>query len=124
MSRSRIVLVLVAGSAAIVVWLWLLPPRWWLNYTKPVDLMDPVGAGKSIVMNYACRQCHLIGGEGKAKGPSLDGVTDRLDAVSLRLWLRDPRSIKWNTPMPNLQLSDPEIEAISSYLKALDQSGD
>lgn len=123
MSRSWIVLVLVAGSAAFAVWLWLFPPRWWLNYTKPVDLSDPVGAGNSIVVKYTCRQCHLIGGEGKAKGPSLDGVTDRLDTVSLRLWLRDPRSIKWNTPMPNLQLSDPEIEAISSYLKALDQSG-
>ena len=124
MPRSRIVLLLVAGSAAIVVWLWLSPPRWWLNYMKPVDLTDPVGAGKSIVAKYACRQCHLIGGEGKAIGPNLDGVTGRLDPVSLRLWLRDPGSIKWNTPMPNFQLSDPEIEAISLYLKALDRRGD
>jgi mono/diheme cytochrome c family protein len=124
MSRSRIVLVLVAGAVAIVAWLWLSPPRWWLNYMKPVDLTDPVGAGGSVVADYACRQCHLIGGEGQAKGPSLDDVTDRLDPVSIRLWLRDPRSIKWNTSMPNFQLSDPEIEAILSYLNALDRTSD
>ncbi len=122
MSRSRIVLVLVAGTAAIGIWLWLFPPRWWLNYMKPVDLTDPVGAGKSVIAKYTCRECHLIGGEGKAKGPNLDRVTDRLDPVSLRLWLQDPRSIKWNTPMPNFQLSDPEIEAILSYLNELDHT--
>ncbi len=124
MSRSQIVRVLIAGTAAIGVWLWLFPPRWWLNYMKPVDLTDPISAGKSVIAKYACRQCHLIGGEGKAKGPNLDGVTDRLDPVSLRLWLQDPRSIKWNTPMPNFQLSDPEIEAILSYLNELDHRND
>jgi len=124
MSRSRIVLVLVAATAAIVAWFWLSPPRWWLNYLKPVDLANPVSAGKSIVAEYGCRECHIIGVEGKAKGPSLKGVTIRLDPVSLRLWLRDPRSIKWNTPMPNFQLSDPEIEAISSYLNELDHASD
>ena len=124
MPRSRIVLVLVTGAAAIVVWLWFSPPRWWLNYMKPVDLTDPVGAGKSIVAEYECRRCHLIDGEGQAKGPRLDGVTERLDPISLRLWLQDPRSIKWNTPMPNFQLSDPEIEAITSYLNELDHTTD
>jgi len=124
MSRSRVVLVLVAGIAAIGVWLWLSPPRWWLNYMKPVDLADPVSAGQSVIAKYACRKCHLIGGEGRAKGPNLGGVTDRLDPVSLRLWLQDPLSIKPSTPMPNFQLSDPEIEAILSYLYELDSTSD
>jgi cytochrome c2 len=124
MSRLQIVLVLIAGATAIGVWLWLFPPRWWLNYMKPVDLTNPVSTGKSVIAKYACRECHLIGGEGQAKGPNLDGVTDRLDPVSLRLWLQDPRSIKWNTPMPNFQLSDPEIEAILSYLNELSHTSD
>ena len=115
---------LVVGTAAIAIWLWFFPPRWWLNYMKPVDLANPVSAGKSIIAKYRCRQCHLIEGEGKAKGPNLDGVTDRLGLVWLRLWLQDPRSIKWNTPMPNFQLSDPEIEAILSYLNELDHTSD
>jgi len=124
MSRSRIVLVLVAGTVAIGAWLWLSPPRGWLNFMKPVDLTNPVSAGKSVIAEYACRTCHLIGGEGQTKGPNLDGVTNRLDPVSLRLWLQDPRSIRWSTPMPNFQLSDPEIEAILSYLYELDQTSD
>jgi cytochrome c1 len=62
----------------------------------------------------------LIDGEGAALAPNLAGVSRRLDAVSLRLWLRDPRGIKWRTPMPNFQLSDSEIEAIVAYLTALD----
>jgi mono/diheme cytochrome c family protein len=120
MSRTHLFFLLTAGIVLIAAWIWFFPPRWWLNTIKPVDLTDPVGAGMSIVEAYNCRRCHLIGGEGKTLGPNLKGATERLDTVSLRQWLRDPTSIKWNTPMPNFQLSDPEIEAIASYLAHLD----
>jgi nitric oxide reductase subunit C len=110
----------LAVLAAVVVWIWLFPPRWWLNTIKPVDLSDPVRAGTTVVAKYECRNCHLIGDAGKSKGPTLTGVTERLDRVSLRLWLRDPRAIKWGTSMPNFDLSDGEIEAIIAYLTALD----
>jgi hypothetical protein len=82
---------LTAVIVLVAAWLWFLPPRWWLNTIKPVDLTDPVGAGTSIVAAYNCRQCHFVGGEGKALGPNLNGVTERLDAVSLRQWLRGNR---------------------------------
>ncbi|MDA0305136.1 MAG: c-type cytochrome [Proteobacteria bacterium] len=123
MSRSWLaVLSLIVGAVVIVVWLLFFPPRWWLNATKTVDLTDPVGAGKTLVEKYNCRQCHFIGEEGKSKGPELPGVTKRLDAVSLRLWLRDPGSVKGSTSMPDFQLSDSEIEGIVSYLAALDNN--
>ena len=116
---------LIAAAAAIGVWLWLAPPRWWLNYMKPVDLTDPVTAGKLVIEKYGCRKCHLIGKTGhRLKAPNLNDVTDRLDPVSLRLWLRNPRSIRWRTLMPNFHLSDPEIEAISSYLNTLNHPSD
>lgn len=114
---------MATGVAIVLIWLWLFPPRWWLNVTKPVDLTDPVGAGMTLVEKYECRLCHVIGEEGISKGPILAGVTDRLDAVSLRLWLRNPRAIKWDTAMPNFRLSDGEIEAIVAYLSALDDGG-
>jgi cytochrome c2 len=123
MSRSKRFILALAVIAAAVLWLWLFPPRWWLNMIKPVDLTDPVAAGTAIVEKYECRQCHLIGDGGMSKGPALAGVTGRLDQVSLRLWLHDPRAIKWNTSMPNLDLSDGEIEAIVAYLTALDEGG-
>lgn len=52
----------------------------------------------------------------------------RLDDVSLRLWLRNPRAIKGNTAMPNFRMSDSEIEANdyssneSGYLPAITSS--
>jgi len=124
MPLSRLIVSsLMAVAVAVAVWLWFFPPRWWLNVTKPVDLTDPVGTGKALVGKYDCRRCHLIGEEGKSKGPALLDVTKRLNAVSLRLWLRDPGSIKGDTRMPNFRLSDGEIEAIVSYLTALDTGG-
>ena len=109
-----------AGLLIVFAWLWISPPRWWLNYTKPVDLSDPVRAGAAVVERYDCRRCHSIDDSGLSKAADLAGVTKRLDTVSLRLWLRDPRAIMWRTIMPNFKLSDGEIEAIVAYLTALD----
>ena len=111
---------LIAAAVVIGIWLLLFPQRWWLNYIKPVDLTDTVNAGQSVVAKYGCRECHLIGEEGnRLRAPDLNDVTDRLDSVSLRLFLQNPRSIRWKTFMPNFHLSDPEIEAILSYLNTL-----
>ncbi len=104
---------------ALVLWLTFAPPRFWLNLTKPVDLGDPVAAGIQVVEKYDCRSCHRIEGRGALIAPALDDVAVRLDDVSLRLWLRNPRAIKGNTAMPNFHLSDSEIEAIVAYLESL-----
>ncbi|NQV82990.1 MAG: cytochrome c [Rhodospirillales bacterium] len=124
MVQSRLmVLSLIVVGVVVVVGMLFFPPRWWLNMTKPVDLSDPVAAGKGLVEGYDCRNCHFIGEAGKSKGPALTGVSERLDAVSLRLWLREPGSVKGDTSMPNFRLSDSEIEAIIAYLAALDGAG-
>lgn len=119
MRRNRIFLI---PLAVVVLGLWLLlaAPRWWLNLTKPVDLSNPVQAGARVVEKYDCRGCHRIDGRGALKAPDLAGVTERLDEVSLRLWLRAPRAVKGGTAMPNFHLSDAEIEAIVAYLETLD----
>jgi len=119
MKRNRIFLIALA-LAAIALWLLLDPPRWWLNLTKPVDLSDPARAGARLVEKYDCRSCHRIEGRGALKGPDLAGVTERLDEVSIRLWLVNPKAVKGDTAMPNFHLSDPEITAIVAYLEALD----
>ena len=114
--------ILASSALVVIVFIWLLvsPPRWWLNNTKPVDLSDLVSAGATVIVKYNCRQCHLIGKSGTSKGPKLSGVTTRLDPVSLRLWLMNPRAIRWGTTMPNFHLSDGEIEAVVAYLTAQD----
>jgi hypothetical protein len=82
------------ASIGVILWLLVAPPRWWLNLTKPVDLSDPAKAGSIVVEKYGCRNCHRIEERGATFAPGLTGVTGRLDAVSIRLWLRDPRAIK------------------------------
>jgi cytochrome c2 len=119
--RKRLIgLSLLLVAVAVAVWVVFFPPRWWLNMTKPVDLSDPEATGAALVAKYDCRRCHLIDSQGKSKGPNLAGVTERLDAVSLRLWLRDPSAVKGRTSMPNFHLSDSEIEALVAYLMATD----
>jgi mono/diheme cytochrome c family protein len=104
-------IVLLAG------WLLLSPPRFLLNWTKPVQPTAAIGA--QLVEQYECRSCHKIAGEGALKAPSLDGSAkseiDR-EQVTLRLWLSDPSAVKRDTAMPNFRLSDSEIEAILAYL--------
>lgn len=109
----------VTAVFLLTIWLALAPPRFWLNLTKSVDLSDPAAAGEQVVVRYDCRSCHRIAGQGALKAPALDDVTIRLDEVSLRLWLRNPRAIKGSTAMPNFRLSDSEIEAIVAYLERL-----
>jgi len=110
-------------SILLVLWLLVAPPRWWLNLTKPVDMSDPVAAGTAVVAEYDCRNCHRIDGWGGLMATTLDGVTNRLDDGIIRTWLRNPRAVDSATAMPNLRLSDAEIEAVLAYLKAVDGSG-
>jgi len=123
MTKSKRKFWAVIVVVGIAGWLWLFPPRWWLNTIKPVDLTDPVAAGQAVVAKYGCRECHLVGDDGnRLRAPNLNDTTDRHDPIALRLWLQDPKAIRWKTLMPNFNLSDDEIEAIMAYLESLNPS--
>lgn len=116
--RIGLVLLFVLGAG---IWLTGNPPRPILNLLKQVDPSPETGA--LLVERYGCRRCHRIGDRGGILAPDLNGITRRVEDpahVVLRLWLRDPQSIKPGTAMPNFRLSDSEIEAILMYLKTLD----
>ena len=121
MKRLRVIFIILGLLALVVLWFVYAPPRFWLNLTKPVDLSDPVLSGEVMVMQYECRECHLIGGKGWMDGPNLSGVTKRMDEAHLRTWLRNPEAFSESDAMPNFRLSDPEMEAIIAYLKSLDE---
>jgi cytochrome c2 len=114
--KQRRKLLLALFVFAITAWLIIAPPRFWLNLIKPVDLSDPVRTGTRLTDEYDCLQCHRIAGRGSLTGPDLKDITKRLDKTSITLWLQNPQQIKSNTAMPNLRLSDSEIEAILAYL--------
>jgi cytochrome c2 len=115
--KRKIVLLSIILLVVLAAWLLIAPPRWWLNLTKPIDLTDPIAAGAQLIDQYECRKCHRLGDGGALKAPDLTGVAQRLDEATLRKWLADPQAIKSNTAMPNLRLSDSEIEALVAYLQ-------
>jgi cytochrome c oxidase subunit 2 len=40
-------------------------------------------------------------------------------ADSLRLWVRDPQKLKVGCLMPNMQLTDEEVDQVVAYLQTL-----
>ncbi len=123
MTGWRLILsALVIIVLILVLWFIMAPPRWWLNLTKKVPTTPEMG--EKLIRKYRCRSCHRIGGVGAIQAPDLSGITKKAGDpahVTLRLWLRNPKSIKPGTPMPNFHLSDYEIEAIIKYLEYLDK---
>jgi cytochrome c oxidase subunit II len=97
------------------------------------ELFHDLGNGRQ-----ACAACHAVWEEGARSpnvGPDLTHLMSReefagaihdLDEDNLRAWLADPESMKAmnyeldNIGMPNLNLSDDEIDALVAYLLALD----
>ncbi len=86
---------------------------------------------KVLLKTKACGSCHIIpgveGAYGKV-GPTLKGLRERVRIVdgtmenntkNLKAWLKNPKSIKSGTLMPNMGLTDDEIEIVIEYLNML-----
>ena len=71
---------------------------------------------RPLVYEQTCTACHALGGQGGHIGPELDGIGDRFDAEYLDRWLRDPEAVRPGTAMPQLGLSDSQIEELVTYL--------
>ena len=111
---------------------------------KPVLLvLAAIGLGVSAADTWAadasegatlfqqkCAACHTIG-QGDTVGPDLKGVTERRDEAWLHKWLKDPAgmiasgdptakqlSAKYPMTMPNLGLSDEQIENLIAYMES------
>lgn len=79
-----------------------------------------------------CAACHVAGG--RSVGPDLRGAVARRSDAWLRRWLKEPDRViaegdpialellarHGNVPMPNLGLTDREVDELVSYLEAAD----
>lgn len=79
---------------------------------------DPF-AGAPPIATALCTSCHSLGGVGQNVGPAFDGVGSRFTADELDRWLADPQAIKPGTAMPNLNLSDSDRKALTTWLGSL-----
>lgn len=107
----------IALIVVIALWFTISPPRFWLNLTHNVNPTAEVGA--ALVQKHDCQNCHRINGSGALVGPDLDVILSQKSTTEVEQWLRNPRAMNPNTPMPNLHLSDTEIAALLAYLSTL-----
>jgi mono/diheme cytochrome c family protein len=82
-----------------------------------------VETGKRLYLNkYGCNACHQVGAAGGVVGPGLDRAGFRLNSTWVYRWIRYPQSMKPDTRMPNLGLSDSDAKAVTMYLSTLKAS--
>jgi cytochrome c551/c552 len=92
--------------------------------------VDPALAkkGKALFSSKGCNACHSVGKNAKMAGPDLAGVTERRTHDWLKRWLHNPADLigsdsiadamvveAKNVKMPNMKLSDSEIDALLNY---------
>ena len=104
--------------------------RWIQVQRQPSIASDAVSQGKRVFETTACVNCHTVAGtiaNGRF-GPDLTHLMSR-DTIAagaaqntpenLRLWIQKPDAIKPGSLMPAMQLSEPDLEAVTAYLETL-----
>jgi nitric oxide reductase subunit C len=76
-------------------------------------------SNRPLIFNQMCLACHALGGQGGTTGPALDNIGSTRDRTYLENWLKDPQSIKADSKMPKLPLSDDDIAELSAFLSNL-----
>lgn len=107
--------------------------RAWLRQQSRPARSTPSGAGTSgaqLFGQLSCAACHAIYGTPyRARvGPDLSHVGSREtlaagllpnNAAAMAAWLRNPQALKPGTHMPNLQLTGPQVTALTAYMESL-----
>ncbi|MDO8388782.1 MAG: c-type cytochrome [Polaromonas sp.] len=89
-----------------------------------------VERGKLALGQYACQACHTIPGITSSSpnvGPPLQGLASRSLIAgklantpdNLVLWVRDPKSVKPLTAMPDMGVSEADARDMAAYLSTL-----
>lgn len=86
--------------------------------------------GRKVFFANSCVSCHTISGtsaQGKF-GPDLTHLMSRQTLAAgaapntpagLRAWVRDPQAVKVGCLMPNMQMTDEEVDRVVAYLQTL-----
>jgi cytochrome c oxidase subunit II len=104
--------------------------KWVAAQKQPALSNDSDIAGRRIFEQTACINCHAISGTVATGrfGPDLTHLMSRDTIASgaalnthenLELWIRNPDSIKPGSLMPAMNLSEPDLKAVTAYLESL-----
>jgi nitric oxide reductase subunit C len=81
--------------------------------------LSPAEGGKKVFV-ARCTRCHMIEGVGgSTRAPNLSKVGARMDKPTLEKFIRNPQSVKPDSRMAPLAISDREAEAAAAYLSEL-----
>ncbi|WP_346619897.1 c-type cytochrome [Blastococcus montanus] len=95
---------------------------------------DPDGsveAGRVLLREYGCVACHQVPGvpgpQGQV-GPPLGSIAERRTVAgtlpntpeNLRSWIQDPQEINPGSLMPDVGVTDEDVDAIVAYLYSLE----
>jgi cytochrome c oxidase subunit II len=103
---------------------------WMTNQEQPARQDRAVADGKRVFETQACMNCHTISGTaGTGRfGPDLTHLMSRETLASgaidntptnLREWIKSPDTFKRGALMPAMQLSDEQLDEVTSYLETL-----
>ena len=104
--------------------------RWAREQQQSASVATKAVEGQRAFFANSCVNCHTIRGtsaQGKF-GPDLTHLMSRETLAAgvvpntgdnLRLWVRDPQKFKVGCLMPNMQLTDQEVDQIAAYLQTL-----
>jgi len=102
--------------------------RWIREQSQPPQ--RATSEGRRIFEGLSCVNCHTVAGTAAkgSFGPDLTHFMSRATLASgaapntpenLRSWIKDPSVIKPGSKMPAMGLSDPELDALTTYLETL-----
>lgn len=78
-----------------------------------------IESGRQLYSTRMCTLCHTLAGESGQMaqfGGSLDNLAAKRDAAWIRRYLKDPKSVIPNSPMPASGLTDKEISDLTAFL--------
>lgn len=110
--------VVVPVGVAVVAWALVIATLVWPQGGASSAPQGSAAEGQALFVAKGCATCHqhaaITGVQSYGVGPTLTGYQGNPDAP--RRWLRDPGAVKPGTQMPNLHLSDAEIESLVAFL--------
>lgn len=90
------------------------------NEGKEVKGGELLWEGRRLFGNLGCYGCHDTVGFGEDKhrmiGPSLKNLKNKVKAEWITAWIKDPKTFRPTTLMPDFRFSDEESQAIAAYL--------
>jgi cytochrome c oxidase subunit 2 len=87
---------------------------------------DDTARGQEIFA-AKCMACHAVDATTPSAGPNLKGFADRITVAAFRpnteewikKWLDNPDAVKQGATMPQVELTDEEIDELTKYLQSL-----